>query len=120
MAVKGNVNGVAIRSSLMPQGDGSHILVVNRSIRAQAGADVGDTVRVTLERDTAPRTVETPPDLKSALAEGDIAPSAFEGMSYSHQKEYVDWIESAKRPATRARRIARAVSMIQQNRRLKG
>ena len=120
VAVKGSVNGVAIRSSLMPQGDGTHILVVNTSIRDQAGAGVGDTVHVTLERDTAPRTVATPPDLESALAEGEAASSAFEGMSYSHRKEYVEWIESAKRPETRARRVTKAVSMIRDNRRLKG
>ena len=120
VAVKGSVNGVAVLSSLMPQGDGTHILVVNKSIRAQAGADLGDTVRVTPERDIAPRTVDTPTDLKSALAEEGVAPSAFDGMSYSHQKEYVDWIESAKRPETRARRVAKAVSMIRDNRRLKG
>ena len=120
VAVKGSVNGVAVRSSLMPQGDGTHILVVNKSIRDQAGADVGDTVRVTLEQDTAPRTVTTPPDLKSALADAGVAPSAFEGMSYSHRKEYVEWIESAKRPETRARRVTRAVSMIRENRLLKG
>ncbi len=86
----------------------------------QAGAEVGDTVRVTLEQDTAPRTVDAPPDLKSALADGGVASSAFDGMSYSHQKEYVEWIESAKRPETRARRVAKAVSMIRDNRRLKG
>ena len=120
VAVKGSVNGVAIRSSLMPQGDGTHILVVNKSVRAQAEADVGDAVRVTLERDNATRTVETPPDLQSALADGGVAPSVFDGMSYSHQKEYVEWIESAKRAETRARRIAKAVSMIRENRRLKG
>ena len=120
VAVKGTVNGVAIRSSLMPQGDGTHILVVNKSIRDQAGAEAGEAVSVTLERDTAARTVDTPPDLKSALADGGVAPSAFDGMSYSHQKEYVDWIESAKRPETRARRVAKAVSMIRDNRRLKG
>ena len=120
VAVKGSVNGVAIRSSLMPQGDGTHILVVNKSIRDQVGAEAGDAVSVTLERDTAARTVDTPPDLKSALAEEGVAPSAFDRMSYSHQKEYVDWIESAKRPETRARRVAKAVSMIRDNRRLKG
>ncbi len=119
IAVKGTVNGVAVRGSLMPQGDGTHFLVVNKSIRDQAGAEAGDPVRVSLERDTAPRTVDTPPDLKSALADGGVDSSAFGGMSYSHQKEYVDWIESAKRPETRARRVSKAVAMIGEGRRLK-
>ncbi len=119
VAVKGSVNGVAVRSSLLPQGDGAHILVVNKSVRDQAGADAGDFVSVTLERDAEPRTVDTPPDLASALADAGVDSSAFEGMSYSHKKEYVDWIESARRPETRARRISKAVSMIGEGRRLK-
>ena len=36
VAVKGSVNGVAVRGSLMPQGDGAHILVVNKSVRDRA------------------------------------------------------------------------------------
>jgi hypothetical protein len=31
--VKGTVNGIPIQSSLMPQGDGSHYIVINKSIR---------------------------------------------------------------------------------------
>jgi hypothetical protein len=33
VAVKGDINGTAFRSSLLPQRDGVHILVVNKSIR---------------------------------------------------------------------------------------
>ena len=119
VAVKGTVNGVPVRSSLMPQGDGTHFLVVNKDIRAQAGAEAGDTVAVSLEADTAPRRVDVPEDLANALIASDVT-AAFSEMSYSHQKEYVDWIESAKRPETRARRIERAVSMVSDGRRLKG
>jgi hypothetical protein len=118
MAVRGSVNGIAIRSSLMPQGDGAHILVVNKSVRAQAGAEAGDTVLVALDRDVAPRAVDVPPDLGNALLEGGVT-TAFEAMSYSHQKEYVDWSESAKRTDTRVRRIERAGTMITDGRRLK-
>ena len=66
------------------------------------------------------RTVDTPPHLASALAEVGGALSAFDGMSSSNRKEYVDWTESAKRPETRARRVSKAVSMIGEGRRLKG
>lgn len=37
---------------------------------------------------------------------------AYDGMSYSHRKEYVQWIEAAKRVETRARRIAVAVQKL--------
>ena len=36
----------------------------------------------------------------------------FEALSYSHKKEYVDWIDGAKRAATRERRIAKAQEML--------
>ena len=45
--------------------------------------------------------------------------AAFEKFSYSHQKEYVDWIESAKTPETRQRRIESAAGKIAQRERLK-
>jgi uncharacterized protein YdeI (YjbR/CyaY-like superfamily) len=38
--------------------------------------------------------------------------SFFEGLSYSHRKEYVDWISQAKRDETRSRRIKAAVERL--------
>jgi uncharacterized protein YdeI (YjbR/CyaY-like superfamily) len=92
---------------------------VNKSIRTQANTDVGDTVQVVIEPDTAPRTVDVPDDFYDALSSCD-ALSTFDNMSYSRQKEYVDWIESAKRAPTRVRRIEKAACMIQEGLRLKG
>ncbi len=60
VAVKGTVNGVAFRSSLLPQGDGIHILVVPKPLRTAAKAAPGDTVEVVVEADTAPRTWPPP------------------------------------------------------------
>ena len=41
-------------------------------------------------------------------------------MSYSHKKEYVDWIDSAKQEETRARRVEKALTMLALGKRLKG
>jgi hypothetical protein len=68
VAVRGTINGVAYRSSIMPRGDGTHYMAVNQTIRAAAGAGIGDTVKVVMEPDTATRTVTVPPYLKTALA----------------------------------------------------
>jgi Domain of unknown function (DUF1905) len=54
--VKGTINGVAFRNSLMPTGDGTHYLVVNGDLREAARADIGDEVEVVLEKDTRPPT----------------------------------------------------------------
>lgn len=53
-----------------------------------------------------------PADLAAALAERDGAPARFAAFPPSAQRDYVEWIEEAKRPATRARRIAEAAQWI--------
>jgi hypothetical protein len=110
--VKGTVNSAAFRSSLMPSGEGTHFLVVNKSLRDKARADVGDKVRVTVELDQAPRTIEAPPDLVRALAKNKAAQAAWEAFAYSHRKAYIDWIVEAKQDETRKRRIEKSVEKI--------
>lgn len=53
--------------------------------------------------------VKVPADLKSALAENAKARAAFEGFSPSHRREYVEWIEDARRDETRRKRLAMAI-----------
>ena len=108
--VAGTINGVPFRGSTMPMGDGRHCVGFRKEIRAQAGgiAD-GDAVTIEIARDDAPRTVDTPPDLAAALDADAAVRAAFEAMSYTQRKEWVQAVEDAKRPETRARRIAQAV-----------
>jgi uncharacterized protein YdeI (YjbR/CyaY-like superfamily) len=65
-----------------------------------------------LDRDTEPRTVETPPDLATALKRAPAAARVFDKLSNSHRKEYVQWIEEAKKPETRARRLEKTIEML--------
>lgn len=96
--------------------DGVGHVVVNRSVKAATGVDAGDRVRVRMELDTEPRTVKVPSDLASALAGDPAAAEAFAEMSFTHRREYVEWIEEAKRPETRARRIAATVERVREGR----
>jgi uncharacterized protein YdeI (YjbR/CyaY-like superfamily) len=50
-------------------------------------------------------------DIKSGLRGADLW-EEFSSLSPSHQKEYLQWIEDAKRPETRANRIAKMCEMI--------
>ena len=104
--VTGTINGYPFRSSIFPVGDGGHYMAVNRSVREGAGVAAGDRVKVMMETDTAPRTVAVPADLARAMSKSKTAKARFDKLSYTHRKEYVQWIESAKRSETRARRIA--------------
>ena len=82
------------------------MLGILKSIRESLGKGAGDTVEVALVRDKAPREVDVPADLSAALEREPGAAAAFEALSYSHRREYVRWVEEAKRPETRQRRIA--------------
>ena len=110
--VRGTINGVPYRSSIMNMGDG-HMMVVNRELREAAKVKAGDTVEIVMERDTEQRTVELPPDFKKALAAAPMASAFFDKLSYTHRKEYVRWITSAKRGETRNSRLEKAIPMLQ-------
>ena len=114
--VKGTINGFPFRSSLFPMGEGQHFLMVNKEMWEGAKIQEGRAVEVVLEKDTDLRAVEVPRDLMTALSQHKTARKLFESLSYTHKKEYVRWIESAKRSETRERRIRIAVARISQGR----
>ena len=99
--------------------DGVGHIVVNLAVKAATGVDAPDRVRVAMELDDEPRTVQVPADLRAALREEPAAQEAFSKLSYSHRREYVQWIEDAKRPATRKRRIASTVERVHEGRSLR-
>ena len=89
-------------------------VVVNRAVKAATGVDAGDRVRVRMELDTEPRRVAVPPDLGEALAADADAGKAFASMSFTHRREYVEWVQEAKRPETSARRIAATLARVRE------
>lgn len=56
--------------------------------------------------------IAPPSDLAEKLATSGAARATWDGLSPSHRKEYVGWIEEAKRPETRARRLDKTVEML--------
>lgn len=55
----------------------------------------------------APR--ELPSELRAALASSPAALAAFDRLSPSHRREYVQWVDEARRPDSRERRAAQTV-----------
>jgi hypothetical protein len=74
---------------------GQPMVGVNKRHRAAARIDVGDTLAAALDGDAGAR-------------------AAFDRMSHTHQREYAEWVADAKRPATRARRVAETVERVRQ------
>ncbi|HET6952371.1 MAG TPA: YdeI/OmpD-associated family protein [Acidimicrobiales bacterium] len=99
------IGGHGFRTRVAVYG-GRPMIGVSKANRAAAGIAVGDRFAVALALDTEPRTVTVPDDLAAALAADAEAGAAFDRLSFSHRREYVTWIEEAKRPETRARRVA--------------
>jgi hypothetical protein len=112
VAVCGTVNGFPFRTSLMPRGKGVFYMAFTKAMQDATKSGVGDTVSVVMEQDTAPRVVTIPAYLKKALAKPPAQTRAFAALSYYHQKDYVDWIEQAKRPETRANRIEKTITLL--------
>jgi hypothetical protein len=109
--VKVSLNGHTYRSTVAAYGD-VFILPLSAEHRTAAGVQAGDTVEVTIELDTEPRTVEVPADLAAALAAKPGARPAFDALSYTLRKEAVRQVESAKAQETRTRRIAAIVAKL--------
>ena len=109
------MNGHTWRTSVVRMG-GEYLLGLNREVRQAAGAEAGDTVDVVLELDTAPREVDVPEALATALDGDPEARAAYERLAYTHRKEYAQWIAEAKREETRQRRVAQALEMLRAGR----
>lgn len=101
--VKVTIGGAQHLSTIVRMG-GRYMVGVPKIFREAANVKAGDVITVTLEKDTAERTVEVPKDFADAMNEADVT-DVFEKMSYTHRKEYVRAVEESKKEETRNRRI---------------
>lgn len=108
-------DGHAFRTSAMPMA-GRHMFVFNRAMREATGKGAGDRVTFRVRRDTAVRSVRTPADLARALAAHPGLAEFFESMGVSHRREWVTFVEGAKKAETRARRVAKAAVRLAEER----
>src|SRR5437588_10432113 len=89
--VRGTVNSLPLRSRLAVYG-GRTYLGLRREFLTAAEIDVGDEVEVVLVRDDQARQVEVPPELSRALSDAPDARENFDGLSFTHRREYARWI----------------------------
>lgn len=111
-SVDGTLNGQPFQATLEPDGQLSHWLKVSRALREAAGAEVGDTVTVTLAPVEVEPEPELPDDLQNALAAAPSAREAWESTTTLARVDWIHWVESAKQAKTRARRVENACDML--------
>ncbi len=95
VAVQGMVEGVPLRTTLVPRGGGCHRLAIHGEIRKKLRVDAGAVVEVALERDEEPREPAVPPALGMAL-----------------RREIVRFATGAKQEAARERRAQKVVRLL--------
>ncbi|CAN5749140.1 hypothetical protein BH20ACI4_BH20ACI4_21340 [soil metagenome] len=83
-------------------------MIVPKVFREAAGIKAGDEIEVTMEKDLEKRTVEIPKDLADELKKNNLQ-DVFSKMSCTHQKEYVNAVNDAKKAETRKRRIEKTI-----------
>jgi hypothetical protein len=110
--VEGTLNGHAFRATLEPDGRKSHWLKVSRKLREAAGVRAGNVA--TLEIMPARRELEPriPADLRKALGAAPKAKASWSDITPVARRDWIQWITSAKRQQTRARRVANACDML--------
>lgn len=70
---------------------------------------------VRLAKKRAP--IPVPADLAAARAKNRKARPTFEGFAPSHRREYLEWVTEAKRPETRAKRLAQTIEWLDERER---
>jgi hypothetical protein len=108
--VRGTIDGHPFTTTVARYG-GVDYLAFRREVREAAGVEIGARVAIEVELDTSERVVELPADLAAALAKGGVR-DAFDALSNTHRREYVSWVEEAKREETRRTRLTRSVELL--------
>jgi uncharacterized protein YdeI (YjbR/CyaY-like superfamily) len=58
--------------------------------------------------------ISVPDEIVEALGADPKASATFDGLSYTHRKEWVRWVEEAKKPETRAARLVKTVESLRE------
>lgn len=110
--VTGTIDGHPIRGPLQREGDG-WCLPLGPAWRRDTKLDVTQSVTAYL-RPEGPLVDEQPADIADALRANATARAFFESIAPFYRKNYLRWIEEARRPETRAARIAETVAQLEQ------
>jgi hypothetical protein len=109
--IQATIDAEPYRGTLVKYGTPFHFILVPKAIREKIKKEVGDTVTIWLTADKQERVVDLPEAFKKILKKHN-AESLFEKMSYSHQKEWMLWINGAKKEETRLNRMEKAVEKL--------
>lgn len=111
MPIKVTINGHTFRGRIAVYGGRSY-LGVRQEVRDATGVAAGDEITVGLEYDAELRVVDLPEAIRAAFQADARAASAFDRLSYTHKKEFVQWVSEAKLAETQRRRLEQGLAML--------
>jgi hypothetical protein len=111
--VRGTVDGVDLRTTLVSRGRGCHRVAIHGDIRKRLRIDAGAVVEVAIERDNEPREPVLPPFLVLSLRNAPRAQAAFRKMTTALRRQVVRYLTAAKQQATLESRVARFVRRLE-------
>ena len=91
---------------------GRFMVPLSAENREAAKVAAGDRIDVDIEPDKEPRGIDVPADLAEALGEDRVVREFFDSLAHTHRKEWVRWVEEAKKPETRSARIGRTIDAL--------
>jgi Bacteriocin-protection, YdeI or OmpD-Associated/Domain of unknown function (DUF1905) len=115
-AVRVTVGRHSYRTTVATMG-GRYLVPLSAEHRQAAGVAGGDLVEVEIEPDAEVREIALPADLEAALQGDERARTFFDGLSFTHRKEWVRWLEEAKKPETRTARLEKTIAGLREGRR---
>ena len=112
VTVDGTLNGAAFQATLEPDGEGSHWLKVEKTLREAAGVETGDMVELEVapvEKEPEPKV---PADLKQALGANAAANATWKDITPIARRDWIHWITAGKKAETRVKRIDVAIDKL--------
>lgn len=107
--VKGEINGFVFRTSLFPDGNGGHLLLVNNKMQTGGRTGPGRAASFRLEPDTEERPVAMPPELERALSQMKPLRRWFDQLNPSARHDLCRYVAGVKSPEARQRRAEQQV-----------
>lgn len=113
VAVKGEVEGVPLQSTLVSRGKGCYRLAIHGEIRKKLKIDTGAVVEIAIERDEESREPVLPPALVLALRHSPRAQAAFRAMTTALRRQVVRYLTSVRQENTLERRVVKFVHSLE-------
>jgi uncharacterized protein DUF1905/bacteriocin resistance YdeI/OmpD-like protein len=113
VAVKGEVEGIPVRTTLVSRGNRLYRMAIHGHIRKKLRIDAGAVVEIAIERDEESREPALPPALVLALRNSPKAQTVFRAMTTALRRQIVRYLTSVKHQATLERRVTKLVRVLE-------